>query len=493
MTTSRRGFVKLGGAFMAASGFGAVGNGATAVGSARLKIGVVSDVHITTPESTSNIRRAFTWFRDRGADGVMIAGDMADYGTVDQLELVAKTWYEVFPDDKAPDGRHVEKLFVYGNHDVEAWCYGYVKKVRPGLDAGSPLTIAHDVAGTWKRVFHEDYSPIWIKDVKGYKFVGCHHPAPGTGGGCYSKTAVDDFLQAHKGELLGARPFFYTQHLHPKATCSAPWTWGQDPGHTTAALAKFPNCVAFSGHSHTPLRDERTIWQGEFTSVGTASLRYLIPFGARENSRVFGAPDSGREQMPALSCQDGQNALFMTVYDDRIVLERRDALNDLPVGADWVIPLLADGVDRTAFPFAKRAPLEPVPQFAPGDAVAVTRGKGKSRFGKDVAQVTVSFPNVAAAGRAGSAARPFDYEVTVEARECDTEKVWMVKRVYSPGFYLGAKKDVPTATCVFSAAELPRGNGREPAARGREFRFAVRPSNCYGALGRPIHSTWMVG
>lgn len=88
--------------------------------------------------------------------------------------------------------------------------------------------------------------------------------------------------------------------------------------------------------------------------------------GSRTASPSFGVPDNGPEQMPPLCCQDGQNALFMSVYDDRIVLERRDALNDLPLGPDWIIPLLADGVDRTALPFAPRAKAEPVPQFASG-------------------------------------------------------------------------------------------------------------------------------
>ena len=158
--------------------------------------------------------------------------------------------------------------------------------------------------------------------------------------------------------------------------------WGQDAGFSTAALSKFPNCVAFSGHSHTPLRDERTVWQGAFTSVGTASLRYLIPFGGRENASIFGVPDNGPKQMPPLRCQDGQNALFMSVYDDRIVLERRDALNDLPLGPDWIIPLLADGVDRTALPFAPRAKTEAVPQFTPGATVSATHGTGRARNGK---------------------------------------------------------------------------------------------------------------
>ena len=493
MKTSRRNFVRLGSAFMASAGLSSSAAASPAT-RPNLRIGIVSDVHVTTPASTDNIRRAFTFFRDRGADGVLIAGDLADYGFVEQLELVARTWFEVFPNDTAPDGHHVERLFVCGNHDMEGWKYPYVRKACPDAETNTARHLSKHIAAVWPRLFGEPFAPLWIKDVKGYKFVGCHHPIPGSGSTYYSKTDIDAFLQKHRDVLLGTRPFFYTQHFHPRATCSAPWVWGQDAGFSTAALSRFPNCVAFSGHSHTPLRDERTIWQGAFTSVGTASLRYLIPFGGRENASIFGVPDNGPEQMPPLRCQDGQNALFMSVYDDRIVLERRDALNGLPLGPDWIIPLLADGVDRSALPFAPRAKTEPVPQFASDAAVSVTHGTGRARNGKtEIEQVTVAFPNIAAAGDAGAGVRPFDYEVTVEAREFDVAKTWMVKRVYSPGFYLGAAKDAPRATCVFAKAELPRGNGREPAARGRTFRFAVRPCNCFGVSGAPIHSAWMVG
>ena len=44
----------------------------------RFKFGVISDIHVTTPESTADFRRALVYFRDRGADAVLIAGDLSD-------------------------------------------------------------------------------------------------------------------------------------------------------------------------------------------------------------------------------------------------------------------------------------------------------------------------------------------------------------------------------------------------------------------------------
>jgi len=92
-----------------------------------LRIGVVSDVHIRLAKGgealedgygTETFEKALEYFRDQGADAVVIAGDMADSGLAAELKAVADTWYRVFPDDRAPDGRKVERVFTFGNHDA---------------------------------------------------------------------------------------------------------------------------------------------------------------------------------------------------------------------------------------------------------------------------------------------------------------------------------------------------------------------------------------
>jgi hypothetical protein len=39
-------------------------------------------------------------------------------------------------------------------------------------------------------------------------------------------------------------------------------------------LKKYPNVVDFSGHSHYPVNDPRSVWQKEYTAIGTGSLKY---------------------------------------------------------------------------------------------------------------------------------------------------------------------------------------------------------------------------
>ena len=89
-----------------------------------ISVGVISDIHVTTPESTAAFRKALAYFRDRKVDAVVVAGDLSDWGLKSGLKYVADAWNSVFPGDRAPDGRKVEKLFCTGNHDYDGWWYG---------------------------------------------------------------------------------------------------------------------------------------------------------------------------------------------------------------------------------------------------------------------------------------------------------------------------------------------------------------------------------
>ena len=156
--TSRRDFAKgamgLFGWGMFAGGLG--GCSVFSEGSGpRLAIGIMSDIHIQLVRKdgkdsfngAERFRKALEWLRDQGVDGVTISGDLADHGLVEELEEVGRIWRSVFPGDKAPDGRHVERLFVYGNHDWEGFNYGSDGKKIFGEDYASH-TIRADLAAS---------------------------------------------------------------------------------------------------------------------------------------------------------------------------------------------------------------------------------------------------------------------------------------------------------------------------------------------------------
>ncbi len=472
-------------------------------GKPNLSFGVVSDVHIRLALSgdgfakdhdTATLIHTFEWFRDNGADAVMIVGDIADRGLVKELQYVADAWNKVFPNDKAPDGRKVERLFVYGNHDFEGAAYGdYAKKIWSDENERAKNVLRTDLKGNWERIFHEEYSPIYRKELKGYSFIGGHWAADKCRG--TEERAIeglDEFFAANAKYLDPKLPFFYYQHPHPKDTCYGFWAWGHDDGRATRVLSKFPNAIAFSGHSHTTLTHEKSIWQGEFTSLGTSSLRYTggdyskarLPMGY-ENGGGSAEYEPYKVNAGYGSTMDGRQGMLVRVYGDHITFTRREFVYDLSLGEDWVLPLPA--AESKPFAFAASAARSIAPEFPACAELLVSRARAKNRGSKDAKKpvaaeekdiYVLDFP----AATAVKGARAFDYEITIEEKSGGKKPI--KKYVIAQGYNMSP--DSPRAKrpqqCSIALDQVPQGVN---------FRFAVRPVNSLLKVGKPIVSEWL--
>ena len=372
-----------------------------------LRIGVVSDVHVRLAKDGGGLEdgygvetfeKALEYYRDMGADAVVIAGDMADSGLVGELKAVAGVWYRVFPGDRAPDGRKVERIFVFGNHDAYGrWRGGSVFESESDLRRES---IEADPRRAWDECFHEEWKPFFTKNVKGFDFFGAHW-SPGVWCNGYSEAACAgcrDAFSAPMAKCDPSRPFFYVQHPHPRGTVYGACAWGADDGSATELLSRFPNAVAFSGHSHEPLTNELSIWRGAFTSVATGTLRHLgagdvwslahqpgyengkcnihLPGLKREDRPFwyakFDAPKMMADEARRYDVHIGQ---LVSVYDDRIEFHRREFASGIDIGEPWIVELPAK--PRS---FAVRAKEARPAQFPSGAALsakvstAMTRG-----------------------------------------------------------------------------------------------------------------------
>ena len=469
-------------------------------GVARLKFGVISDIHIiaentdrTNQGNTRTLKRAFRWFDAQGADGVVIAGDMADAGLISQLQCVADAWNAVFPGGRSKfDGRPVEKLFVYGNHDGEGYGYGYsIYNVDP-RELPADQIRAVGMKKVWEEVFEEEYAPVYRKVVKGYSFVGAHWHEQGCRQGDVKQAhGLLEFYAANAKAFDPKKPFFHIQHPHPKDTIYGSWAWGHDRGLSTQALSAFPNAVAFSGHSHYPLTDERSVWQGAFTSVGTASLRYLdypynefLPEGF-ENTTTDWSKDSWRlnaEKLTPRIHAAGQQGMLWRVYDDCMVVQRRDYQFDQDVGPDWVIPL--SSAEPRPFAFAEQARKSEAPKFPAGAALKLSRTTAKNRGGKggkdrkeevlavERPVIRVEIPQVEPNARA----RAYYFEVT--AKGGDVTKTKRVAAKGSPNALGHAETKAPTF-CLFAADDFPQG----------PVTVSVVPENWFHRRGGAISGT----
>ena len=481
---TRRGFLGSSVGFCAGMGLARTVR-ADSLGKPDLRFGVLSDIHIRegfstgldTELGTETRVRAFRYFEAAGADAVMICGDMADLGTVAQLHHVADAWNLVFPNGRGRDGRKVEKVFVYGNHDMDGFTYG-LSGTRAEQEARFAKSIARDPAAAWEECFGEPFAPIYEKSVKGYTFIGCHWDHWKIKAGLDLGQTVADVIK----RADPSRPLFYLQHPHLKDTCFGPGAWGHDSGNSTRALAKFPRSVAFSGHAHYSMTDDMAVWQGAFTSIGVGSLSYISTRRCRENGGPWQNYPMARQMNPHdidAGPSSGRHGLMVSVYGTHLAIERREFSSCESLGEDWVFDL-PDGKTPPTYTFASRAvkARKMLPAFPPKAKISLFRQQFKVRgIGGDWKsnqrkQLCLAFPSAMSGGRV------LEYDVRVEELLSDYTRILREKRVIAPDYSLPSSKRIAAAYCYFSYPNEVPQSGR--------CRFTVWPLDAFGNRGTPL-------
>lgn len=448
-------------------------------GKLKMRLGVLSDIHITPRNNVSRWEQALRAFDKWGADGVIVCGDLADYGTAPELALVAKTWFKVFPDNRRSDGQPVANLLHYGDHDCSAYTYRHCKPCvedYPDEEAMKKLIIPlNDRKAIWESCFKEEWAPIVRKTVKGYDFILSHfskgEPTNPNGN---NVPGLEEFLA--KQDLDPSKPFFYSQHRVLHNTAGGRHVWGQDDGTVSKLFAsKYPNCFAFCGHKHLTCAEELAIWQGAFTCVAVPSLSYSVTLAGRENGYSLNDKPYRTPHYMMRSISGGSQGLFVSIYENAIDIRRWSFSADAALGPDWSVPLPVPG---KKYSHARRAAEDPAPEFAAKAKISLSLGRGKSRAGEDRDFLIAKFPVAKA-----TATTPFanDYEVQLEHCRDDVVRVLSTRRVYSPGYSAGFEKDKGPVVCNFPVEDVPVQD---------LIRFVARPVNSFSRKGGAISTGW---
>jgi len=427
---------------------------------ANLSFGVISDIHITTRESTERFRKALRYFRSRGADAVMVAGDLADWGLQSGLTYVKEAW------DEEMAGTGIVPLLITGNHDYDGWWYGdmTLDMHLQGYSEDEALSRI-GMKGCWEKTFGEPFDEIRLRKVNGYAFVSAEWSGTED---CENGAKTAAWLEAHRAELAGTKPFFFFRHSPIANTVSSSKPNEKDPLYKV--LATFPNCIAFNGHTHRTYHDERSIWQGGFTAVSIPSMSYTsIPAGY-ENGR----DRRNSETKLGMTCVASRENLLeaqgylVRVTDGKVEIERHDFDCGEDTAAPWVVPVSSS---ERPYAFAEHAKRTPVPRFADGAVVKTDFVNSDTRNGCWTIFVSLDFPSAVACG-----GRVYDYEVRVIR---DTGACVGMKRFLSPGFYRSGADEPRAQRFLFNGFDLPE--------EGR-FRFEVVARNSFGAESKPIYS-----
>ena len=148
------------------------------------------------------------------------------------------------------------------------------------------------------------------------------------------------------------KPIFFFQHPHLTGTVYGSIFWGERDLIPT--LIHYPQIIDFSGHSHAPINDPRSIHQDYLTSVGTGTFSY---FEMDEFDKPYGTfpPDAGcAAQMQ-----------IVEVYEDNSVLIRPwDVITGQFFHDGWLVERAWDP-SSFAYTREKREREAPVLHFGP--------------------------------------------------------------------------------------------------------------------------------
>ena len=271
-----------------------------------LRIAIISDPHIGfTKHINPNyyglgqegnqdkwFEYALRWFKAKGIDALVIPGDMANacsYGTpgytsadfaVIEMARLGKIFRSVF------DGTDTKLVTIYGNHDN-------LCQPRERLNGGN--------SSPWEEAFGEPYTHIVEKTVKGFKFIGANWS--------YEAEAKDIVAKAARENP--DKPVFYIQHGEIKdTTCDT--RKGKESSVGLNNVRDFDNVIALFGHTHSPITDERTIWQ---------SMEKDAPKCTVISCSTFNYGDSTGDLLRGENLQT-KHALYLTVTGKEINVER---------------------------------------------------------------------------------------------------------------------------------------------------------------------------
>ena len=251
-----------------------------------LSLGVVSDVHINPQWTADKWKSALQQLKSKarendsnGLAGVLVVGDLIDQPNNNQLSLFKSTLESEIDVKKTP------MIYTIGNHDVPtkyAWA----------------STMVSDVAYI-RNMFGDDYFQADLDQSMrtGYEarhcVIGDYHilsVSPNADQPILYDPTVVSWLDDQLAKITKEDPERYVIVLtHPMIkntvygsmlgeadgiwSSSLPQYWATDA--LTPVLRKYPQVVVFGGHLHFPLNDPRSVWQGDFSVFGCASVRYM--------------------------------------------------------------------------------------------------------------------------------------------------------------------------------------------------------------------------
>lgn len=314
-----------------------------------LRFMVVSDVHYKDEHTVE---------RDRMQQAIRTAYALSEkesYNKLDALYVVG---------DFANSGTRAQMLAFKDTLD---------SNLKPGTDYTLSLA-SHEFGSEGEEAALQKFAEIFGADPDSHKVInGYHFISVTCTNGCHfdekkQEWVAQELKKAAKDDPK--RPIFFFQHPHIMGTVYGSANWGED--ELTAILMNYPQIIDFSGHSHAPINDPRSIHQRHFTCLGTGTLSY---FELDEFDKIYGT-------IPPNDDNAAQMLIVEADAEGRVRIYPYDLITDNFFPFTWKIDSAWD-VDSYLYTDA-RYRTEKAPWFEEGGAVEINDVKADG--------FTVEFP-----------------------------------------------------------------------------------------------------
>lgn len=225
-----------------------------------LRFIAMSDVHINSADTT-NIR--YNRFCEAMADAyeiaesdsvhnkldaLVVAGDMVDSDTEENLNLFKKGLETSVREE-------TQSILVMGNHEYFT---------RDGYEISQTR---------WKSILGTEFNSHI--EINGYHFIGVSPSSD------VDYTPSIEWVRQELAKAAadsGDKPIFFIQHIGNVNTVMETGE-NDNSNNSTAAFAdilkEYPQIVNITGHTHCPINDPRSVWQGDYTAVNCGTFAYF--------------------------------------------------------------------------------------------------------------------------------------------------------------------------------------------------------------------------
>jgi len=304
------------------------------------------------------MEKAYQVLSNYDLDLICVVGDLADNGKKDQITIVSDIY------DKYWKEKSIPMFYCMGNHDMDT--DGSIDMYRTVFDDYNYKYDVGEFSSTGNR----------HAIVNGYHFLAVQvesYYTPDnslTMGGQYSAETLawlDETLESITRENPNQYVFIIT-HLpiydtvYGSTRVTSEWTWYTK--QLNSVLDKYPQAMTFGGHIHYTLDAETSIWQGNFTALGTSAVAYtcLEPGFVNENG------GKGDVTMPD-STKLSQGYVLEVDKNGNVNIKRIDFTENATIKSDFTLKApCEDKSHLDTYNFDRRKTLNVPPHWVTKDA-----------------------------------------------------------------------------------------------------------------------------